>query len=177
MSTIRRIDNNKKAACVICGIKISLSCHSSSNIVAHCNTWYKQTATVISSALLLNDKRVVLVHAVAISNSMQSSMDKLLKPFKKLRGTLNVPKDITRRVTGVLLAESRKMLLEVFECLDLEEFIHCSFGTVDKSKKEQVNLLSAVYEIDDRMSANETGMVNVVSFTYEDWSANLGAPY
>ena len=54
-------------------------------------------------------------------------------------------KDLVQRVTGVLLAASRQLPLDLLGAAEFEAFVDCFGGTVDKSKTEYVKLLPGVW--------------------------------
>ena len=61
------------------------------------------------------------------------------------------------------------------ESPELEAFVDCAKGSVDKSKTSYLKLLPLTYEVILELSTEETGCVRVVSFTFDGCSAAQGA--
>lgn len=87
--------------------------------------------------------------------------------IKNPQGSQIESKDIWRRVTGIILSESRKMPLEILGCAELEVFAEICSVTADKSNTDYLKLLPVVYEIVTRLSTDETIDVKVCSLTYD----------
>lgn len=78
-----------------------------------------------------------------------------------------------RQFAGVLLEDSRQLLMDLFGSLALKAFVVFSGGYLDKSKSAYVKCL--VYVIITRMLSEETGKVSVGSFRYDRCSSKKSA--
>lgn len=165
------VAGRNKYRCLVCSAHIVFSLQSSSNIVAHFKVHHKFVAESVQSASSLDEKRAVKEKAVARSRKAHSVFTNL----RQKKPATNASKDVVRRVTGILLTASRQISMDILGAPELEAFIHCCGGTVEKSKQKYVKILPSVYKSVSKRIAREKGTVKIGSFTYDGWSARIGA--
>lgn len=81
-----------------------------------------------------------------------------------------------KRCWVIFLVSSRYLSFGILVFPEFEALFECTGGTVDKRKSKYVKLQPVVSKIVARMSVSKTDRVNVFYFTYDEWSAKIGAP-
>jgi len=164
-----------QAKCAICLKTIRVSGKSSSNIIEHYRKSHKQIYTRIDTSDSLDGKIGILRRSIASTHNSQSLMRTFATQGPRARATKTGSKNIVRIVCGILFAASRQVSFEALGSPELEAFVHSAGGTVSKSKSQYIKMLPDVYKIIAEIASEETGSVNVGSFTYDGWSAAQGA--
>lgn len=160
--------------CSIFNFKLCISRNSSSNIVADNRAVHINVTSLILSADSLNDKISFIENLICKINDNQ----RFIHQFATTRfdNSSRKPGDenVTHRIAFILITWENQLSMDFLGISELEEFVSAAGGSFDKSKKEYIKLLPAVYRTVTMMSSKETIDSKVVLFTYDGWSAKMG---
>lgn len=164
-----------EARCALCTKSIAVYNNLSTNIISHYQKVYGEVLKRMEAANSTNAKLVILNRAISNSKSSQSSMLNFDRNGNtKTRRAVASP-ELDRTVYGILLPASRQLSLGILGSHELEAFFHVAGGTTPKSETQYINLRPDVCATVAKIFAENTSALKVGSFTYDGWSAKLGA--
>lgn len=108
--------------------------------MAHYRNNHVKLADSVLNCSYTDEKRKIMEKAISSNASARNLINRFSQLAAKNVAIRAVSQDLRRRVSGVLLAASKQIPLDLFSSPEFEAFISCTGGTSEKSKYGSIKI-------------------------------------
>lgn len=123
----------------------------------HYKIWNATIYQTFINAGSIVDRKAILEKALRVSKHSQQSLALNINPATNMYATDS--KKMKTRITGILFVATTHLSFDTLCGDELQAFVDCAGGTIDKSKSPYLSILSDLHEVVLRIFAVYTSSV------------------